>query len=174
MNSARKVKTEGRSYWRYVKVPTVVDVTLEVTFTSTVPVPGGLSQVMRSGDVNRVSLASADPKSTLNCVPDVPAGAIIVTRVPPEAGPEVGSTLPDTGRTMNSGPLLFLPITVTVTSLVLTPEGTTTLMLVSDQDLAVPASRDPNRTLLVPWIGAKLRPWISIVSPPFPTPGDSF
>lgn len=126
--------TETRlSHW-YVNVPRVAHVNTVVTFTSTLPLPGGALQVMMSGAVKRTSVARAAPKSTLNVLPESPSGARIVTRVPPAAGPEVGHTLPDAGKTVNSNGLLRLSETVTVTALFAAAAGTLVVMLASDQD----------------------------------------
>src|SRR5579863_9499451 len=60
-----------------------------VTVTGTVPVPAGLAAVMVVGLTTTTSLAGVDPKSTVG-VPVNPL-PVIVTEVPPAAGPLCGS-----------------------------------------------------------------------------------
>ena len=59
-----------------------------VTFTSTVPVPAGLSAVIEVSLTTVIFVAAVAPKST--AVAPVNPVPVIVTRVPPATGPLVG------------------------------------------------------------------------------------
>lgn len=128
-------------------------------------------QRMTLGEVKRISRAKVEPKSTLNCVPEMLDGARIVMRVPPEEGPTVGVKLPEVGSTMNSNELLFFAATVTLTGPVFAPFGAFTWMRASVHDCAAPVLTEPNRTVLFPCVAPKFLPTIVIVSPTFAADG---
>lgn len=66
-----------------------------VTVTVTVPAPGGEIAVIEVGDVTDTSVAGVEPKSTVD--PVVNPEPVMVTVVPPLAGPEVGDIPLTTG-----------------------------------------------------------------------------
>jgi len=93
------------------------------------------------GEVAATPLKVTNPAVPPKLVPE------IVTGVP--AGPDVGEMLVIVGGTVNCGPLLDAPPTVTTTGPVDAPEGTVATMLVPLQ-VETDASTPLNVTVLLP------------------------
>ena len=115
-----------------------------------------------------LQLLAVPAETPLNVTALVPCVApkfppVIVTGVP--AGPEAGLREPMLGGggtvTVNGPPLalrIATPPMVTTTEPVVAPEGTTTVMLVALQLVAVPAETPLNVTLLTFWDAPKFEP----------------
>jgi hypothetical protein len=95
---------------------------------------------------------------------------VIVIAVP--TGPDVGERFVMLGDTVNVGPLLAWPLTVTMAGPVVAPAGTGTTMLVALQLVGV-ASVPLNLTVLVPCVAPKFAPEIVTAIPTAPPVGES-
>ena len=137
-----------------------------VTVTSTVPEPAGEVAVICVADSALSELALVEPNLTsLAPVRFVP---VIVTVVPPAAGPLVGSTFVTVGAGMyvNWSPEpveLVPPGVLTVTSTVPEPAGEVAVTCVADSALTPLALVEPNLTSLAP---VRFVPVIVTVVPP--------
>lgn len=102
---------------------------LFVTVTDSVPRPAGAVAVIEVGDTTVTLLAGVDPKSTVESAenPD----PVIVTVVPPLAGPEEGEMLETTGIYPKVPAFAVCPSVVTTTdTAVPVPGGDVTLRVV--------------------------------------------
>jgi len=98
---------------------------------------------------------------------------VMVTRVP--TGPEAGDKLamPGIGNTVKNDPVPTIPLTVTTTLPVVAPTGTTAMIEVALQLVAV-AVVPLKVTVLAPWVEPKFTPVIVMEVPTGPDGSDKF
>jgi hypothetical protein len=141
------------------------------TVTSTVPVPGGETAVTEVEELTVKLVALVDPN--LTSLADPSLVPVIVTTVPPAAGPLEGSMLvtADSWTNVNwSAALVALlpPGVLTVTSAVPFPAGATAVTELVDLTAKLAASVEPNFTAVAP---PRLVPVIVTEVPPGPYVG---
>src|SRR5690348_13635324 len=121
-----------------------------VTVTSTVPVPAGLVALSTVEDTNVTGLAAVPPNLTVAAaVKPVP---VMVTTVPPAAGPDAGDTPVTVGPELQdylarAEVALVPPAVVTVTSTWPVPAGLVALSTVEDTNVTGVAAVPPNLTV---------------------------
>jgi hypothetical protein len=124
-----------------------------VTRTSTVPVPAGAVAVMEVAEFTVKPVAGAAPKVT--AVAAVKLVPVIVTEVPPAAGPEVGDIDVTAGWAIyvnwSAAPVALVPPdVVTVTSTVPLPAGDGAVMEVAEFTVKLKAAVPPKCTAVAP------------------------
>ena len=139
-----------------------------VTVTGTLPEPPGDVAVMEvPAELTLTPVAAAPPKSTVD--PEVNPDPVMVTVVPPVAGPDNGEIAVTTGTYANCPATTGLPpVGVTVTSTVPSPAGVLAVRMVPAELTLTPVATVPPKSTVDPEVNPE--PEIVTEVPPLAGP----